>query len=284
MSGEAREPQFNIDKEVILRSNDGITMSDSTKGLTTKANVILLSYNRPNMLRQSIRSVLDSTYDNIDLWIADDGSDFDVAELVDEFKDDRILWMQREKISPGERAKKSRIAENINSIMEDINEDDMIYYLCDDDILDPHWIARSIACIEHSPNYHIVSGDSYYFFDGDDWSKDSKPGLPLKGVVDDKMPRLWWGIGSFTHKAYCWHKENVKWYDAHYGHSIDTNFISDIWFTHQNYLMVKMPAVYRREHPGMLSAKLGRKDDDGMYYSNHTPPPLRPEMVEGWME
>lgn len=284
MSGEYRDPSFKMDKDVIMRSSEGLGMSDSTKGLNTIANVILLSYNRPRMLREAIDSVRNGTYQKFQIWIADDGSDFDVAELAGSYKDDRIGWIQREKITPEERATRSRIAENINALIEQIPGEEMIYYLCDDDLFDKDWLARSITCIEHSPTYHVVTGESHYFFDGEDPDTESKPGIPLEGEGDSAIPRMWWGLGSFAHRGWCWHKESVKWYDSYYGHSIDTNFISDLWFTHQQYLIVDKPAVYRREHERMLSAKLGRKDASGRYLAGAIPPPLRPEHVSGEME
>jgi glycosyltransferase involved in cell wall biosynthesis len=281
MDKELIEPNFNIDRDVFMVTNEGTSLEDGSGGLKTKANIILLSYNRPRMVREAIRSVLSQDYNNLELFLADDGSDFDVQGLLDEFKDGRLVLYQATKISNKERMERSRVAENINRIIDSIPSEELIYYLCDDDIMAPNWIPRSVAAIESAQEYHIVQGESFSFEDGQDWRTESISGMKLQ--FEDNMPRLWWATGSFCHKAYCWREENIQWHDNTYGHSQDANFITDMWNAHSQYLIIDKPAFYHREHPGMLSSRLGRKDEYGRYETGYVPPPISEDMI-GWME
>lgn len=277
-----KNPDFSAERDVLMISDKAHQLKDSVEDISLKANVILLSYNRPRMIREAIESVVSQTYPNLNLWIADDGSDFEFKEILDYFKDDRITVFQAPKISIEDRIARSRVAENINRIMDWIPSEEVVYYLCDDDIMAPQWISRSMQALQTAKEYHIVQGNSWSFKDGEDWHKESYEGMPLP--FEDSTPRLWWSTGSFCHRASCYHEENITWHDSEYGHSQDTLFIKDLWETHTQYLIIDKPAVYRREHDNMLSSLLGRKDETGRYKPGFVPPPLDKDMIIGWME
>ena len=53
-------------------------------------SVVLCSYNRPTLLRLALESVLAQTYQDFEIVLADDASDFDVGALAASFADPRI--------------------------------------------------------------------------------------------------------------------------------------------------------------------------------------------------
>lgn len=53
-------------------------------------SVLMVTYNRAEFLKESIKSVLDQTYDNIQFVIIDDGSDDESCQIIEAFQDDRI--------------------------------------------------------------------------------------------------------------------------------------------------------------------------------------------------
>ncbi|MBR5253660.1 MAG: glycosyltransferase family 2 protein [Bacteroidales bacterium] len=59
-------------------------------------SVIIPLYNKRNSLRQCIQSVLNQTYGNFELIIVDDGSTDGSGEIVREFSDNRIRFIQKE--------------------------------------------------------------------------------------------------------------------------------------------------------------------------------------------
>lgn len=59
-------------------------------------SVIISTYNRLDLLRKSIESVLEQTYARFELIVADDASDKDPKFLIDSFEDSRIVYIRNE--------------------------------------------------------------------------------------------------------------------------------------------------------------------------------------------
>lgn len=57
-------------------------------------SIILATYNRRNLIDESIASVLNQTYTNWELIIVDDGSDDDTSEIVKQYADNRISYFK----------------------------------------------------------------------------------------------------------------------------------------------------------------------------------------------
>lgn len=59
-------------------------------------SVIITTYNRADLIGQAIQSVLDQTYDHIEIIIVDDGSTDDTAEVVESFNSPKIQYVWTE--------------------------------------------------------------------------------------------------------------------------------------------------------------------------------------------
>lgn len=57
-------------------------------------SVILPTYNRAQLIKRSIHSVLKQTFESFELIVVDDGSTDETEELVGEFHDDRIKYVK----------------------------------------------------------------------------------------------------------------------------------------------------------------------------------------------
>lgn len=57
-----------------------------------KISVIITTYNRPELLQESIKSVLNQTYTNFELIIIDDCSDNETRDCIAMFNDERIIY------------------------------------------------------------------------------------------------------------------------------------------------------------------------------------------------
>ena len=73
-------------------------MSFGNKTMNSKVSVIILTYNRAQLLSRAIQSVLNQTYSNWELIVVDDGSTDNTRKIVEEFqKNDRrieYIWQE----------------------------------------------------------------------------------------------------------------------------------------------------------------------------------------------
>ena len=61
-------------------------------------SVIIPTYNRANLLRIAIKSVLDQKFENWELVIVDDGSTDNTKFIIQSFKDSRIKYVYQKNI------------------------------------------------------------------------------------------------------------------------------------------------------------------------------------------
>lgn len=252
------------------------------------ANVLLLSYNRPRMLVEAINSVMNQTHVEKICWLFDDASDFDVDKVVrDNFESSAPINICKagpvsidERIRPGS----NRWPENINFVLEQMNRGEFVTYLCDDDIADAKWLESCSRALTESPQTHMILGDMYYYYDGQDPVEDSIKGFPAKIELDDKDYLMWWNLGAFSYRTDCYWTCDVKWGEGLHGyaHSWDISLIEAMKAAHPGYIFLPEPAVYRREHDNTLSARMGRINADGLYYKEAEE--MLPEHVTGFLE
>lgn len=76
--------------------------SNLIKKMNNKISVIIPTYNRAKLLIKSLSSVLNQTYNNIELIIVDDGSTDDTKKIIDKINDNRIKYIKlRNNKGPG---------------------------------------------------------------------------------------------------------------------------------------------------------------------------------------
>ncbi len=185
-------------------------------GFTT-VSVIVLSYNRPRMLGEALRSIHDAD----EILVVDDGSDFDVEDVVRKNVRPGLEFrvILKPSLTPEQRAVTPRVGLNMNEAIRSTNSE-VIAYLCDDDVFASDWIRNVKKHYDSGEDDHWVRGW---------WGKFDDPDSPLE--LEDPMHHLRCNImglpphglttGSFVHLRRCafrckvwWSEESVAVHDC----------------------------------------------------------------------
>jgi len=108
-----------------------------------KASVILTSYNKPLYLERAISSVLNQSYENIELIIGDDSSsNAGVYKILENYKNNPKIKYFNTHIEERSRGLTTRYATVINTAVRKYSEGDFIFYLADDDFYYPNMVKN----------------------------------------------------------------------------------------------------------------------------------------------
>lgn len=112
-------------------------------------SVVLTSYNKPLLLDRAINSVLNQTYDNFELIIADDNSpNSEVSSIINKYISNKKVIFFNSFIKNEDRHKTARYATQINTAVRDFSSGKYICYLADDDYYYPQMLEAMIEYAE----------------------------------------------------------------------------------------------------------------------------------------
>jgi glycosyltransferase involved in cell wall biosynthesis len=114
-------------------------------------SVIIPTYNRADLIERAIASVIQQSYENLEIIVVDDASQDNTAEVVSRFCDRRVRYVCHQTNQGGSEARNTGINRS---------EGQYIAFLDSDDIWLPHKIEYQLAAIvsQHNPeNENIVS-------------------------------------------------------------------------------------------------------------------------------
>jgi len=127
--------------------------------------IILTSYNRPEMLKTAVQSVVCQTFSDWTLFIADDNSDNQQQiDYLDQLSQPNVyqFYVFRSDVKEKDRGKKVRYSVLINKIFNIIKarypEVRYITYLCDDDYYLPNRLEKMVVYLDQHRNEFIVYG------------------------------------------------------------------------------------------------------------------------------
>ena len=112
-----------------------------------RVTVTIPTYNRAAMLRETLRSVLDQSFSNIELFVSDNASDDGTAAMVESFDDPRVHYLRNER-NLGHFANLSRGLH--------LGAAEYVAILPDDDLMLPGHLEQGIAVLDEHPEVGIV--------------------------------------------------------------------------------------------------------------------------------
>jgi glycosyltransferase involved in cell wall biosynthesis len=131
--------------------------------------ICIPTYNRPEMLRHSLQSVLQQSYKHLEVIVSDNASDTDTAAVVDSFSDDRVR-VDRLDANIGMHGNMSRCLH--------LGTGKYRVMLPDDDLMLPGNVQKKVAFFETHPQvglvysaYRHINSDSLPYGPVNNWAK-----------------------------------------------------------------------------------------------------------------
>lgn len=116
-----------------------------------KVSIITPSYNQGPFIRDTIESVLNQTYDNIEYIVMDGGSTDETVSILKEYGD-RIIWISEKDKGQADAVNKG-IAVATGEIIGWLNSDDTYY---------PDAVEKAVEALLSHPEYDMIYGEGDY--------------------------------------------------------------------------------------------------------------------------
>jgi glycosyltransferase involved in cell wall biosynthesis len=211
----------------------------------TGVAVILISYNRPQMLEHAWRSIQGLTPEDR-IILVDDGSDtFDPVRWADAHQiDTRVFGFQRT-LEARMYEPSLDILLNRAVLLSHKLGSRIITYLCDDDLFTPAWIPALRDALAAGP-HHVVRARWNAF-------KDPLNGEPLaEAPKRTKKAMMDWRqmtTGNFAHRTECFTEEGLGWDET----KVAVHDDAFLWRMHGIHPLNKIAVLpilagWRREH------------------------------------
>ena len=115
-------------------------------------SVIIPTYNREDLIKDAISTVLAQTYKNFEIIVVDDGSEDGTAEVVRGFGDERIKYIFQE--NSGVSAARNNGIKNASG--------EYVAFLDSDDLWHPEKLEKQLSVLENNPEAGVVTTSSKY--------------------------------------------------------------------------------------------------------------------------
>ncbi len=116
-----------------------------------KISIVTVSYNQGHFIRETIESVLNQNYKDIEYIIIDGGSTDETLEIIKEYENELSYWVSEKDVGA---------ADALNKGLSKCTGD-YFYYLNSDDIILPNKLTEVVDFIHKHPNSDVYYGHGY---------------------------------------------------------------------------------------------------------------------------
>lgn len=127
-------------------------------GISSLVSVIIPAYNHQEYVQETIKSIINQTYQNIELIVIDDGSKDSTWQKIVELQD---VCKKRFARVHFETKENEGTCKTLNKLVS-LAKGKYIYLIASDDISKPDAIKEEIEFLERYPDYALVVGDSEF--------------------------------------------------------------------------------------------------------------------------
>lgn len=121
-------------------------------------SVLIPAYNHENYIQETIESIINQTYPNIELIILDDGSKDKTWEKITELKpkcENRFVKIHFE------TKQNEGTCITLNKLLE-LSSGEFVYIIASDDLAKPQAIEKEVKFLQDNPDYALAVGDNEY--------------------------------------------------------------------------------------------------------------------------
>lgn len=121
-------------------------------------SVLIPAYNHENYIQETIESIINQTYPNIELIILDDGSKDKTWEKITELKP---KCKNRFVKSHFETKQNEGTCMTLNKLLK-LSSGEFVYIIASDDLTKPQAIEKEVKFLQNNPDYALAVGDNEY--------------------------------------------------------------------------------------------------------------------------
>lgn len=121
-------------------------------------SVLIPAYNHENYIQETIESIINQTYPNIELIILDDGSKDKTLEKITELKpkcENRFVKIHFE------TKQNEGTCITLNKLLK-LSSGEFVYIIASDDLAKPQAIEKEVKFLQDNPDYALAVGDNEY--------------------------------------------------------------------------------------------------------------------------
>ena len=121
-------------------------------------SVLIPAYNHENYIQETIESIINQTYPNIELIILDDGSKDKTWEKITELKpkcENRFVKIHFE------TKQNEGTCITLNKLLK-LSSGEFVYIIASDDLTKPQAIEKEVKFLQNNPDYALAVGDNEY--------------------------------------------------------------------------------------------------------------------------
>lgn len=121
-------------------------------------SVLIPAYNHENYIQETIESIINQTYPNIELIILDDGSKDKTWEKITELKpkcENRFVKIHFE------TKQNEGTCITLNKLLK-LSSGEFVYIIASDDLSKPQAIEKEVKFLQDNPDYALAVGDNEY--------------------------------------------------------------------------------------------------------------------------
>jgi len=157
-------------------------------------STIIPVYNRPQMIVESVESVLAQTYRPIEVIIVDDGSTDDTLKVIEALaaQHTEITVISQANAGPGAARENGRL----------IAQGEFIQYHDSDDLLLPTKFSQQVAALQTNPNADVAYGKTDFVKIGEQRPSQALKltGQAHKTMFPAMLRQRWWSTSTPLHR------------------------------------------------------------------------------------